>query len=329
MGKRILVTGSAGFIGAHFVEHLIAKTDWHIIGLDSFRHRGDSQRVYQDPKRYEVFTHDLTTPISTRLRYKVSDVDYIVNVASESHVDRSITDPVPFVQNNVNLALNMLELARELKPKAFVQVSTDEVCGPALDGVNHAEWSTPLPSNPYAASKAAQEAIAQGYWRTYGVPVIITRTMNNFGERQDTEKFIPMLIKRIQRGETCVIHGSPGNIGSRKYLHARNHADAILFILKNIAPIQYNEGVDRPDMFNVVGDVEKNNLEMAELVADMLRKALKYDLVEFHKARPGHDRRYSLDGSKLKSFGWVPPVDFETSLRKTIEWSLNHPEWLT
>ena len=172
--KRILITGSAGFIGTHTVEHFIANTDWEIIGIDSFRHRGDSLRVNQDPTRYKIYTHDLTTPISDRLIRKIGDIDYIINMASESHVDRSITDPVDFCENNIKLALTMLEYAREAKPKIFIQISTDEVYGAALNGMNHKEWSTILPSNPYSASKAAQEALAISYWRTYGVPIVIT-----------------------------------------------------------------------------------------------------------------------------------------------------------
>jgi len=333
--KRILITGSAGFIGTHLVEHIVANTDWEIVGLDSFKHRGDSVRItnseHQPPDRYKIFTHDLSTPLSHRLIEKIGKVDYIVNMASDSHVDRSITDPVPFVMNNVSIALNMLEYAKEAKPKIFIQISTDEVYGPALTGVNHAEWSTILPSNPYSASKAAQEALAISYWRTYNVPVIITNTMNNFGEYQDCEKFIPMLIKKINAGKQVTIHGKKGDIGARYYLHARNKADALLFILKNTKPTLYKDNMEKvviPDRYNIVGDVEINNLEMAQIVAKMLNKKLKYILEDFHACRSGHDRRYALDGTKLRELGWEAPVNFEQSLKRTIEWTLERPEWL-
>jgi len=331
MKKNILITGSAGFIGSHLVEHILLNTDWNITGIDSFRHRGDSVRVDQDHNRYKIFTHDLTTPISERLARRIGRVDYIVNMASESHVDRSITDPVSFCENNIKLALNMLEFARVAKPTHFIQISTDEVYGPALDHVNHCEWSTIIPSNPYSASKASQESLAVAWWRTYGVPVVITNTMNNFGEKQDKEKFLPMLISKIFHNEVAIIHGSEDNIGSRYYLHARNHADAVLFILENTTPVQYYDSQEKivvPDRYNVVGDIELNNLEFAQMVSEIMGINLNYKLEDFHHTRPGHDRRYALDGSKLKNMGWVAPVSFRESLERTVKWTLDHPWWL-
>jgi len=331
MDKRILITGSAGFVGSHLVEHIIANTNWHIIGIDSFRHRGDSLRIFQDPERYDIYTHDLTAPISNRLQKKIGPVDYIINMASESHVDRSIYDPIPFCENNFNLALNMLDYARKSNPEFFIQISTDEVYGPALKFANHSEWSTIIPSNPYSASKASQEALCIAAWRTYGIPVVITNTMNMIGERQDIEKFLPMLISKISAGEAVDIHGSKDCIGSRYYLHARNHADALLFLIKNTKPTEYSDSLEKisvPDRYNIVGDIEINNLELAQMVAKILNKPLRYNLVDFHKSRPGHDRRYALDGTKLKNMGWHAPISFKESLRRIIEWELRNPEWL-
>lgn len=335
---KVLITGSAGFVGSHLVEHLIQNTDWEIIGLDSFNHRGDSMRVHdllpkEHAHRYRVYGVDLSCPISHRLAHKIGQVDFIINMASESHVDRSITHPAPFVQNNVNLAINMLEFARTTQRslKSFIQISTDEVFGPAPEGYNHKEWECHLPSNPYAASKSAQEAIAISYWRTYGIPLVITNTMNMIGERQDPEKFLPMLIQKISKGETVTIHGSEEYIGKRFYLHSRNHADALLFLMREIKPIKYVDGDEstaRPSRFNIVGDIEMNNLELAQMVAGILGKELKYELVDFHAARPGHDRRYALDGEKIAKAGWKAPVEFEASVKKTIEWTLARPEWL-
>jgi dTDP-glucose 4,6-dehydratase len=224
----------------------------------------------------------------------------------------------------------MLEYARKAKPKAFVQISTDEVYGAAPAGVNHSEWDKLLPSNPYSASKAAQEALAIAYWRTYGVPVIISNTMNIFGEMQDREKFIPMVISRIAKGEPVTVHGSPGNIGSRFYLHARNQADAILWILQNQEPVLYEDGKADclPLRFNVVGNIEMDNLEVAKTIAHLMGKPLQYKFEDFHMTRPGHDRRYSLDGSRLAKAGWKAPHSFEDSLKRTIEWTLAHTEWM-
>lgn len=327
------MTGAAGFVGSHLVEHILENTDWHILGLDSFRHRGDSLRVIPGfADRYQVMTCDVGAPISQRLIHEMGKIDYMINMASDSHVDRSIIDPVPFVQNNVNIALYMLECARVIKPEKFIQISTDEVYGAAPEGTDHIEWSPILPSNPYAASKAAQEAIAISYWRTYGIPLIITNTMNMFGQRQDKEKFIPMLISKINNEEVVTIHGSENYIGKRHYLHARNFSDALLFLLtENKSPTVYQDNLDHvvyPDRYNVVGEVELDNLEVAKVVAKILGKELKYELVDFHHARPGHDRRYSLDRKKLDASGWIQPENFDQSLMSTVLWTLNNPVWM-
>lgn len=326
---RVLLTGIAGFIGSHIVEHIQEKTDWEIAGVASFRHMGDALRTEAfDWSRVKLYSADLTAPISSRQADLIGPIDYIINAASESHVDRSIVEPRPFVENNVSLMVTMLEYAREVRPKAFIQISTDEVYGAAPAGHAHKEWETILPSNPYSASKAAQEALAISYWRTYDVPVVITNTMNNFGERQDTEKMVPMTIARTLAGEEVTVHGQPGQIGSRFYLHARNHADAVLHLLTTTTPTRFLTGeVDRPDRYNVVGNREIDNLELAEMIAAIIGKPLKYQFLDFHSTRPGHDLRYALDGTKMRDMGWTPPVPLEESLERTIRWTIDHPEW--
>ncbi|MEX2052792.1 MAG: GDP-mannose 4,6-dehydratase, partial [Candidatus Paceibacterota bacterium] len=233
-----------------------------------------------------------------------------------------------FIQNNVELIITMLELARRFQPKVFLQVSTDEVYGSAPLGTRYREWDTILPSNPYAASKAAQEAIAISYWRTYDVPLVITNTVNNFGENQDNEKYLSRLIKQIHTGETVTIHGNDQYIGGRYYLYVDNHADAIRHIIQNL-PVKMCKGEqDRPLRFNVTSDDELDNREAAILVAELMGKELKYKLVDFHTERKGHDRRYALDGTKLKETGWVMPFGLKESLKKYIDWSLNNKRWL-
>ena len=332
--KRVLITGTSGFFGSHLLRHLLMNTDWEFILPCSWEHKGTPERVENaingmDKSRVTIITHDLTAPFTEQTKKRIGKIDIILNIASNSHVNRSIDNPGEFIIGNTLLAYNMFEFARECKPELFLQFSTDEVYGVAPEGVNHKEWASILPSNPYSASKACQEAIAISYWRTYNVPVIITNTMNLFGETQDAEKYTAQLIKKIHNGETVTVHGSEGNIGSRFYLHARNAADAVLFIVNNLKPKLYNEGENlMPDRYNIVGDKEMDNLALAKLVAEMMGKELKYELVDFHLGRPGHDRRYALDGSKLKEVGWVAPVEFEPSLKKTIEWTLAHPQWL-
>lgn len=331
--KKVLITGSAGFVGSHLVDHILENTDWQIVGLDSFRHRGDSLRIRQDyADRYDIRTCDVGSPISDRLIDQIGPIDYVVNMASDSHVDRSIDDPVAFIMNNVGIGLHMSELVRKTKPSKFIQISTDEVYGAAPEGVDHIEWSPILPSNPYAASKASQEAIAVSYWRTYGIPLIITNTMNMFGERQDKEKYIPMLISKINAGEVVTIHGSLDYIGKRHYLHARNFSDALVFLLgREAPPTKYQDDMYQtsyPDRYNIVGEVELDNLQVAKEVAKILGKELKYELIDFHHARPGHDRRYSLDGRKLAQAGWIQPQNFEQSLKRVIDWSLKNQVWM-
>lgn len=331
--RRVLLTGASGFFGSHLLRHLMVNTDWHFVCIASWMHKGTPERIENainglDKKRVTIITHDLESPLTATTRKRIGKIDYILNIASNSHVDRSITDPVPFVMGNVALVVNMLELARLLKPKLFLQFSTDEVYGDAPLGIDHKEWESIRPSNPYSASKAAQEDIAFAYWRTYNIPVIITNTMNLFGETQDPEKYIAQLIRKISKGQKVTIHGKKGNIGSRYYLHARNAADAVLFIVNNIKPVFHKDGFDRPERFNIVGDVEKNNLELAQIVAKMLGKKLKYKLEDFHATRPGHDRRYALDGKKLKKAGWKAPMKFEPSLKNSIIWTLNNRQWL-
>lgn len=341
MTKRVLLTGGAGFVGSHAVRHFLTKTDWDIVLPVSFRHKGLPFRIEsaiqdRDRSRVRVVMTDLSAPIDGYTRANIGPIDYIVNFAAESHVDRSITSPVPFIRNNVDVMLNILEYARIAKPEMLIQISTDEVYGPAPDGYAHKEWDAHIPSNPYSASKAAQEAIAISYWRTYDVPVVLTNTMNMIGELQDPEKFVPMVIQKILRGEQVTIHAAPdyaqsGRIGSRFYLHARNLADACLFLLNRGRPAMYRQGDDRPDRWHVVGEREIDNLTMATMIADIVSdergKFLDFVLRDFHTSRPGHDLRYALDGKKIADAGWKAPVPFEESLRRTVMWSLNNELW--
>lgn len=354
MSKRVLLTGVGGFIGAHCLEYFLNHTDWEIIGIDSFRHKGTYRRVEEASKRhldfikdkndnrdrFKVYYHDLAAPIDDQLEKLILNrrlengnivedkIDYIVNMASDSAVERSTQDPRHCLFNNYELAFNMLEFARKIKPEIFFQVSTDEVYGEAEPDQAHGEWDVIMPSNPYAASKAAQEAMAISYWRTYGVPVVLTNTMNNIGEWQDPEKFLPKIIQKVYKGEEVPIYGdSPDSIGTRFYMHAKNHADAFVF-LSQFPPALYEEGSKRPDRYNICGDIELNNLELAQIIAKSMGKELKYKLIKSESARKGYDRRYALDGSKMKEEGWNPPISFESSINQIVNWTLENPHWI-
>ena len=331
--KRVLLTGAAGFAGSHVLAHLLAQTDWQITCPASWSHRGEPARITaamegHDPARVRVITHDLTAPLTPMLLDDLGAADLVMNIASESHVDRSISDPAPFVRNNVALMLTMLEYARAAKPQLFLQMGTDEVYGPMLGSIPNAEWDTVIPSNPYSASKAAQDAICTSYWRTYGLPLIMTRTMNLYGPSQSAEKFIPMVIRRVLAGETVTVHASPDGIpGSRHWIDAREFASAWLFLAAGHDPAGY-PAADRPDMFHVVG-TEHDNLEVARLIAEVIGKPLRHALVSFHASRPGHDLAYGLDGSKLAAAGWKCERPFGESLAETVEWYLRNPRWLS
>jgi dTDP-glucose 4,6-dehydratase len=329
MSAHLLLTGGCGFAGSHFCEHILVNTDWQITVLDGLTYAGDPARIYEagkfDRNRVRIFWHDLNSPIMPTLERRIGPVDYVVNMASNSHIDHSIADPVPFVKNNINVALHMLEYARGQKLKSFVQIETDEIYGSIEpDGKPYAEWSSINPSNAYSASKSCQGAIAIAYWRTYGVPLVLVTPMNLFGERQDREKFIPKCIRAIALGEKILIHGTPQNIGSRHWLHARNIADAILFLLKR--PVATYPEADRPDRYNVVGE-RLDNLQMACRIAKIMGMPLEYRFDHNPRSRPGHDLHYGLDGSKLAALGWKAPLDLDTSLERTVKWLQLNPEW--
>ncbi|QFG12888.1 UDP-glucose dehydrogenase [Arthrobacter phage Mimi] len=352
MTKRILLTGASGFVGSHVLRHILTTTDWEVVCPVTFRHKGLSDRLVnamdgKDQSRVTVVQTDLTAPISKVTAHKFGDINYILNVASESHVDRSIEEPAAFIQSNVALITNILDYARTLDNlEVFLQVSTDEVYGPAKPGEAHREWIDNIkPSNPYSASKAAQEAVAYSYWRTYDIPLIISNTMNIIGESQDPEKFFPKTLLNVLNGTEMTIHASAeGEIGSRYYLHARNQADGLLFLLRyfsenpktegsvpdteEVESLRYSEGGTVPPRYHIVGEREVDNLEMAQLIAQAAGKELKYRLEDFHSSRPGHDLRYALDGRKIASIGWTAPVPLETSIKSTVDWTLDHPEWL-
>lgn len=339
-----MITGIGGAIGAHMAAHILESTDWDIVGVDSFQfeHKGYFDRLYElfgngettdnaRAGRLSVLTRDLCAPFTPREVEKIGRIDYIINLASRSDVQNSIDDPVPFFRNNSELMLTMLEYARMAKPRVFLQFSTDEVYGPASkDSEGHAEWDPIVPSNVYSASKAAQEALAIAYWRCYGVPIIITNTMNNFGEMQAPSKFPAMIQAKIEAGQEIPIHTAPdGSTGTRYYLHSRNAADAVVFILQEIPPRMHEAGaIDLPQRFNIVGDKQISNDELPIIIAALMGKKAITRRVSFHEHNPGHDLHYGLNGAKLAAFGWSAPLSFEDSMKRTIEWQRAHPEWM-
>jgi len=327
MTKTVLITGGCGFIGHHFVEHIFLKTDWNIIVLDKLTYASHGlERLRNtgtlDNERVKIFTYDLSHPLSIGLKKELGDVNYIVHMAADTHVDNSISTPVPFIKNNIMSSVHMLEYARTLENlEIFFYFSTDEVYGPALGNKLFQEDERHNPTNPYSASKSGAEQICVAYHNTYDVPVMRINVMNAMGERQHVEKFIPKVIKKVLNDELVEIHSYPDKktSGTRYYIHARNIAAGVLFLLENGTI---------GESYNLTGEKEVSNLEMAQIIADTIGKPLNYEMVDFHSDRPGHDLRYGLDGNKMKKMGWSLPIDFETSLRNTVRWTVDNQIWL-
>lgn len=347
MSRQILITGAAGFVAAHVIEHILKNTDDHIIGCDSLTYAGTWDRLrdvnisgfcaYAHP-RFTPLLFDFRLPAEPHLVKELQGVTHVIHMGAESHVDHSITDPMRFVQSNVVGTVNMLEIARKLENlELFAYFSTDEVFGPAPLGLTTGfhEDDRHNPKNPYAATKSAAEQMVNAYANTYKIPCAVTNGMNIFGERQHAEKFIPLCIRRAITGETITIHSSADKktAGMRTYIHGRNVADALLFVINN-------NTTNRSDVerYNIVGEKEIDNLTLAKTINELVvelggiygfkPQGATFEMVDFHSSRPGHDLRYALDGSKMAELGWTPPKTFTESLRKTIQWSLENPSWL-
>ena len=335
--KRALVTGGAGFIAHHLISQILKGTDWEVVTLDRLDFSGNLNRLQdilaefspEDRSRVKVVFHDLKAAINPLIAADIGRVDYILHLAAGSHVDRSIEYPMEFVMDNVVATCNILDYARGLDHlERFVYFSTDEVFGPAPNGINYLENDRYNSTNPYSATKAGGEELAVAFENTYGLPVYITHTMNVFGQRQHPEKYIPMCIKRVRDGETITIHSDPTKKipGSRHYIHAEDVADALLFLLgKNVE--SYTWGGAKCPKFNIVGAEELNNLQLAQLIADAQGKELKYEMVDFHSARPGHDLRYALSGEKMRAMGWQPK-DIRDRVKEVVEWTLANERWI-
>jgi dTDP-glucose 4,6-dehydratase len=328
MTKKIVLTGGCGFIGHHFAEYIHKNTDWNIIIIDKLSYASNGLNRLRNnlllySPRVKIFTIDLCNEISDGVQKEIGDdVNFIVHMAAETHVDNSIKEPMKIIKNNVNSTVNLLEWARTLKTlEIFFYFSTDEVFGPALGTTLYKEWDRHKPTNPYSASKSAAENICISYENTYKLPLMIVNVMNAFGERQHVEKFIPKCIKKVLNDELVHIHSYPDkkSSGTRFYIHAQNIASAVLFLIKN--------GVIG-EKYNIAGEEEVSNLDLALLIAKAVGKELKYEMVDFHSDRPGHDLRYGLDGNKLYKLGWNPKFNFEKSLEKTVKWTLENLDWL-
>lgn len=323
---KVIVTGGCGFVGHHLVEHILKNTDWEVIVVDKLSYasfgydRLRSISVFDD-SRVHIVNHDFTLEVPAGTLQELDGADTFVHMAAETHVDNSITTPLPFILSNVVGTHHALEAARSLSVGKFLYFSTDEVFGAAAEGVEYHEWDRYRSGNPYAASKAGGEELAIAYENTYGLPVFVTHTMNIFGERQHPEKFIPLCMRAILNGDEITIHGNAdGTVAATRFwLHARNAADAVMFLL---------DRAESGQKYNIVGECEVDVSTLASMIAEILGMPITKKFVDYHSTRPGHDMRYALSGEKMKRMGYAYPVHFEESLKKTILWYLDNEKWL-
>lgn len=325
MNRTVLVTGGCGFIGSGFIRLLAAETNWRIVNLDKLTYAGNTDNVSAVPASRLRFVHgDICDAPLVRAILEDEKPFAIVNFAAESHVDRSILDSAPFLQTNVGGVQCLLEAVRESPVDRLVHISTDEVYGDKEGGIASDE-STPLvPSSPYAATKASADLLCFSYQRTYGVPVIVTRSSNNYGPCQFPEKLIPLLIRNALDGRELPVYGDGRQI--RDWLYVEDNCRAILSVLENGRI---------GEVYNIGTGEERANLEIVESICAVVAERSGLDAskvrqqIRFVTDRPGHDRRYALDTSKIRGeLGWQPRTAFTEGLKETIDWYLNHPEWI-
>ncbi|MDN5301115.1 MAG: dTDP-glucose 4,6-dehydratase [Thermoanaerobacteraceae bacterium] len=314
---KILVTGGAGFIGSNFIKYMIREhKDYKIINLDKLTYAGNLEnlRDIEDNPNYTFIKGDITDESLVDEIFSMG-LDYVVNFAAESHVDRSIEDPQIFLRTNVLGTGVLLRAAKKHGVKKFLQVSTDEVYG-SLGSTGYFTEESPLqPNSPYSASKASADLLVRAYYKTFQLPVNITRCSNNYGPYQFPEKLIPLMIINALHDKSLPVYGDGLNV--RDWLYVEDHCRALDMVL--------HKG-KVGEVYNIGGNNERTNLEIVKLILKELGKP--ESLINFVKDRPGHDRRYAIDASKIKrELGWEPQVNFEEGMKKTIEWYLNNRQW--
>jgi dTDP-glucose 4,6-dehydratase len=312
---RVLVTGGAGFIGSHFIRHLLAEENTHVVNLDALRYSGnlDNLKNVEGHPRYRFVHGDICDADLVDRVVRESHVKAIVNFAAETHVDRSILEPGGFARTDVVGTSVLLEAGRAAGIQRFVQVSTDEVYGDVLSG--RSKESDPLaPRSPYSASKAGGDLLALSYFTTYGFPVMVTRGSNTFGPNQYPEKLIPLFVTNALEDQPLPLYGD--GLQQRDWLYVQDHCEAIALVLAKGEPGQvYNVGVG----------AERPNLDVVEAILGFLGKPRS--LLRHVTDRPGHDRRYALDCGKIGRLGWSPCFPFHEALKDTVDWYRENAGW--
>ena len=316
--KNILVTGGAGFIGSNFINHILSKRDdWNIINLEKLTYAGNLENLKpsEGKSNYNFVKGDITDSALVDSLFKKYDIKFVINFAAESHVDRSILGSEVFFQTNVIGTNVLLEAAKRYQVEKFLQVSTDEVYG-SLGEEGLFTESTPLsPNSPYSASKASADLMALSFHHTYGIPIVITRCSNNYGPLQFPEKLIPLMIINALNDKKLPVYGDGLNV--RDWIYVIDHNKAIETVFDNgrVGEV-YNIGASR----------EMKNIDIVKLILNKLEKP--ENLIEFVKDRPGHDRRYAIDSSKIQNeLDWKPTFEFEDAISKTIDWYIQNKNW--
>ena len=312
--KKLLVTGGAGFIGSNFIRHILNKyADYNIVNLDKLTYCGNIENLkdIENDKRYKFIKGDISD--AGLVSEAVKGCETIVNFAAETHVDRSIIDPYSFVKTNVLGTHTLLEAAKANGVKLFVHISTDEVYG-SIEKGSFKEDDPLLPNSPYSAAKAASDLLARSYFITFKLPVLITRSSNNFGPYQYPEKVIPLFITNALENKTLPLYADGMNV--RDWLFVMDNCEGIDTVMHKGKP---------GEIYNIGGVTEITNLELTHSILGALGK--DKSLIKFVNDRPGHDRRYSLDISKIKSLGWAPKRDFKSSLELTVNWYKDNESW--
>ena len=325
---NVLVTGGAGFVGHAVIEYLLANSNFNIISLDRLDCSSDLTRLGEmllaKPEwksRLKIIWHDLKSPVNKNAIENIGNVEYILHLAAGSHVNRSIQNPLEFIMDNVVGTCNILEYARRFcdNLKMFLYFSTDEVFGPAEDGEVFHENSRYNACNPYSASKAGGEELCNAYYNTYGLPIVVTHTMNVYGPSQHSEKFIPIIIKKLINNESIEIHtDKDGESPSQRcYLHSQDVGDAIMFLMNN-----FKSG----EKYNIASKYEINGLDLALKISKIMNKKLDFNLKYPEKDRPGNDFRYAVCGKKMLNLGWEQKFSLDEGLERTVAWYLEN-QW--
>jgi dTDP-glucose 4,6-dehydratase len=313
--KKLLVTGGAGFIGSEFVRSGVKK-GYEIVVMDKLSYAGDLERLKEAGNSVTFHKDDITDRGAIENIFKQEKPDVIVHFAAESHVDRSIIDPSPFLDTNIKGTQVLLDISKQYGVERFINISTDEIYG-ELTGEGKFYETTPLnPNSPYSVSKASADMLGRAYHRTYGIPVITVRPSNNYGPWQYPEKLIPVIILKALRNEKIPVYGTGQNV--REWLHVSDCADAIFSVLE--------EG-KTGEIYNVGSGEEKINIDVVKTVLNILGKP--EGLIEFVKDRPGHDFRYSLNSDRIrKQTGWKCRIYFPEGIEKTVRWYADNMEWV-